>query len=153
MVQMKEAKDLLTERRESRYEPRVYFEHGGHEIVLVLSVYSGLERVYADNRRVSRRRNWRFRSVHAFRVDGVAYELEVAMAKGLKNLLGSEVDVHLRADGERVDQDRIHGLEYMAGKRGAPMTWKRVLFFLLPFFVAGGALGFVVGYLVLGSLL
>lgn len=153
MAQMKETKDLLRERRESRYEPRAYFEHGGHEIVLVLSAYSGLERVYADNRLVSRRRNWHFRSVHAFRVDGVAYELEVAMAKGLKNLLCSEMDVHLKADGKTVDRDRIHGLEYMVGKRRAPMTWKRVLFFLLPFFVAGAATGFVVGYLVLGQLL
>lgn len=153
MTTAKKRAGLLTERRRSRLEPRAYFEYCEHEIVLVLSMFSGLEQVYADKQLVSRRRNWYLRSVHTFEINGVTCELEVVMAKGVKNLFRHEMDVCLKADGKMVDQDRIHGLEHMIGKMREPMAWKRLLLFLLPFFVAGGAIGFAVGYLVLGKLL
>lgn len=131
-----------------KYRAEVYFEHQGREIALVCSLYSGLEQVYLDSQLVSQSRNWRLRNVHLFSAGGVAYALEVAMGKGLRNLLHGLMDIQLKADGKLIDSDQFNSLQHVLGgdSQRAPPSWKRLLLSLLPFFIGGVILGFAVGY-------
>lgn len=132
----------------SRHQAEVYFEHQGREITLVFSLFSGREQVFVDNQPVAQCRNWHFRNVHVFDVGGVSYALEVAVKKNLKSILFGIVSIQLRANGAVVDSDQVNALRHLAGKGkgGHPLTWMRVLAWLLPFFAVGMIAGFVVGY-------
>ncbi len=133
---------------QSRYQVKVYFEHLGREITLVISLYNGAEQVYVNNRLVSEGRNWRFKSAHAFQVGGVSYALEASIRRSLKGLRLGIIDVQLRADGTVIDSDQVNSSQHLlVGERGnTPLTWKRLARTLLPFFVAGGVAGFAAMY-------
>lgn len=149
MTSMKKVQGDKDTNPKSRYQAKVYFEHLGREITLVFSLYSGKEQVYVDNQLVSERRNWRFKSVHAFNVGGVSYALEVTTIKSLKGLLSGIIDIQLKANGTVVDSDQVNSQQQLSGGENGNTSakWKRVVRALMPFFAAGAIAGFAAAYL------
>src|SRR5699024_9321576 len=99
-----------------RFEVDSLFDHNGHVITLSTGLFDGAERVFVDDRLVSRKRNWKFRSSHAFNIDGVNYEITIAMPDGffhcLAGLFTGHFTVTLKADGEVVDRDEVRSIRH-----------------------------------------
>lgn len=62
-----------------RGQAEVYFEHLGHEIIFLFSLYSGKERVFVNGQLLSETRNGYFTSAHNFQFEGTQYEVQIAM--------------------------------------------------------------------------
>lgn len=133
-------KDILIKRGQAE----VYFEHLGREIVFRFSLYSGKERVFVDDKLVSETRNWHFKSSHEFQIDGVYYELVLALKKNLKGLLLGEATIELKANGQLIDSDEFSYMK--VSQKGGSFSWKKFFVNLVPYFIIGAVVGFSVAY-------
>lgn len=124
----------------------VHFEHLDRAIKLWFSTFSGKEKVYVNDELVSEGRSWRFKNIHRFTYQGTNYEVEVGV-DGWRGLLSSIYKIELRADGQRIDQDEIDYMASMGAKgKDGKFSIAKFLWSLLPFFVVGGVIGFIVGF-------
>ncbi|WP_113906643.1 hypothetical protein [Aliidiomarina celeris] len=127
----------------------VYFEHQGRTIKLWFSSFSGKEEIYINGELVSHSRSWRFKNTHRFTYEGTNYEVEVGV-RNWKCLFQGIYYIELRANGLLIDQDEINymlTLGAMEDKKGKEkFSWRKFLLSLLPFFLFGAGVGFVVGF-------
>lgn len=120
----------------------VYFEHNGHSIVVWFSTYSGKEKVYVDDELVSDARSWRLSNKHVISIGASSCEIKVSV-KGWKNLFLGIYSVYFYVEGELVDQDELEFMKYLGkGHKKKPFSWKRFVFTLIPFLVAGYFVGY-----------
>lgn len=127
-----------------RGQAEVYFEHLGHEIIFLFSLYSGKKRVFVDDKLVSETRNWHFKSSHEFQIGGVYYELVLAIKKTLKGLLLGEATIELKANGQLIDSDEFNYMKI--SQKSGVFSWKKFFVNLVPYFIIGAFIGFSVSY-------
>jgi hypothetical protein len=111
------------------------FQYREHRILARASAKSGVETVLVDGEEVSRRLNWRRRSVHSFSLDGQKLDVEFHLA----NMLTCELHCTLIVDDthDATQKQRLQASQRFSKKR------------LLVHFVCGAVFGFVGMQLVL----
>lgn len=77
---------------------KFYFQEGDNQIACFGSFYSGKEDVYINDDLVSTKRNFGFKSVHRFELDGTKFSI----VYHLKNLLSSRVDCSFLKENELI---------------------------------------------------
>lgn len=83
-----------------------------HEITVWGSSWTGMEKVWIDNALVSEKRSLKFKTIHAFQLDGFNYELELSVIGFWKG----EVSVSLIKDGAHEKTVRFSGYRDDQGK-------------------------------------
>lgn len=120
-----------------------YFDVGDHVIEVFLSSISGREVVRVDGQEVSSRRNWRYRSSHAFELDGARYRVEVTII----SLLKGQARIDLYKDDAYLDHDEIDWKQAFAGGQAKPSRLQSTLV-ILGLMLAGGVCGYLAAKLV-----
>lgn len=126
----------------------VRFEHRGREITMEFGHMNGLEIVLVDGQEVSRARNWKFKSIHQFSVDGTDYELMIQMQDGVRNWFVGMADIVLCADGKEVDRDVVNCSRTMLGEGWSWGVAGKLLLWLIPFFLVGLVVGVLAAMLI-----
>lgn len=120
-----------------------YFDTEGSQIYLWGSAFSGKEEVYVNDTLVSSARSWRKTNRHHFTINGTPYSVVTGVRSWKDMFTGCYFAELYRAD-RLIDEDQVY---YAGGdKNGESFSWKRFAIDLIPWFVVGGLVGFLVGF-------
>jgi len=119
-----------------------FFEIGEHNIKVVVSFATGLERVFVDDELVSKSRNFRLSSKHRFNLDGQQVEVRIVIGSIFKG----PIDISLFIDDVYHDADEWDYARIMGVQDGQKKySWWLVLLIIFVFGLAGGVAGYIVG--------
>lgn len=120
-----------------------YFDTEGSQVYLWASAFSGKEQVYVNDTLVSSGRSWRKSNRHNFTINGTPYSV-VTGVRSWKDLLIGSYFAELYRENRLIDKDQL----FIAGcgKDGKSFSWKRFMIDLIPWFVVGGLVGYLVGF-------
>lgn len=120
-----------------------YFDVHGKQVRVWFSSFSGKKQIYVNDTLVSSNRSWRKMSSHEFTIDGARYKVRLGVRSWSEAFKGIYI-AELYREQQLIDQDEICFL----GDRSAdkPFSWKQFTWELAPWLIAGGLIGFLVGF-------
>ncbi|WP_423185433.1 hypothetical protein ACO1PK_09705 [Alishewanella sp. d11] len=127
-----------------------YFDVNGQQVRVWFACFSGAEKIFINDKLVSRKRSWRKLSTHQFTLDGESYTLKVGVRSWSEAFEGIYIAELYRGE-QLIDQDEVHFLhEYDDLK--SHFSWKACFKELLPLVIIGGFVGYLVGYFILAKI-
>ncbi|MEW5682105.1 MAG: hypothetical protein AB1780_06970 [Pseudomonadota bacterium] len=121
-----------------------YFDYADHTIKVLLSMVSGKEQVYVDDKLVSERRSFRYSSIHHFQLDGKPAEVRIRVGSIFKGPYFIEFWLAgQQRDSDEWDLKRM--LSHLKAARQQQPLWQRLSMYFL-YGLVGGAVGALVGY-------